>query len=199
MSNVSHWNRQYRAGRLPWDTGRPSTELRQVVAGIKPCRAIEFGCGRGTNAVWLARQGFDVTAVDLSRRAIHGARQRAAAAGVHVRFLVADLTEAWKLGGPFAFFFDRGCYHAVRRIDAGPYLQLVERITAPGAVGLVLTGNAKEPHDPGPPVVTEEELRREWGQGFDVVRLREFRFDATYGDEAFLAWSCWLRKRATHA
>ena len=92
-----------------------------------------------------------------------------------------------------AFFFDRGCYHVVRRLDAAAYVRLLERITTPAAVGLVLTGNAKEPHDPGPPVVSEEEIRRELGERFEVQRLREFRFDVTQGvDEAFLGWSCWL-------
>jgi len=196
MSNVSHWNRQYRAGRLPWDTGQPSTELRCALAEIKPCRAIEFGCGRGTNAVWLARQGFDVTAVDLSRRAIRGARQRAAAAGVHPRFLVADLADSWKLGGPFAFFFDRGCYHAVRRDNLTGYLHTLEQVCPPGALGLVLAGNAGEPEDDvGPPVVEADELRREFGEICDVLRLRAFRFDAAAGEKRYLGWSCLLRRR----
>src|SRR5262249_37484814 len=143
-----------------------------------------------------AQQGFDVVGVDIAPAAIERARRRAAEAGVAVDFRVADLLHADELRGPFAFFFDRGCYHAVRRGDAAGDVRARDRITTPDAVGLVLAGNAKEPHDPGPPVVSEEEIRRELGARFDV-ELREFRFDATEGDQAFLAWSCWLRKRAS--
>jgi SAM-dependent methyltransferase len=199
MSEVSHWNQRYEKGETPWDTGQPSSELRRVLAEnpIRPCRALELGCGSGTNAVWLARQGFDVTALDLSPLAIERARQRAEASGVAMRFLAADvLHPPEELIGPFDFFFDRGCYHVVRREDVSGYLETLRRLTHPGTLGLVLTGNAREPHDPGPPVVSEEEIRTELGSLFDVIRLREFRFDQVEGvSTQFLGWSCLLRRR----
>jgi SAM-dependent methyltransferase len=197
MSEVEHWNKRYQGGDSPWDTGQPSSELRRVLHEevIAPCRALELGCGTGTNAVWLAQQGFDVTAVDLAPLAIEQAEARARPAGVKVRFVTASVFELPDLGGPFPFFFDRGCYHVVRRIDANGYVRTLERVTAPGSVGLVLTGNARAPHDPGPPVVSEVEIRAELGRVFEIVRLREFRFDAAPGiNEQFLAWSCLLKR-----
>ena len=59
---------------------------------------------------------------------------------------------------PFGFFFDRGCYHAVRREAPHKYATAVARLLTPGARGLVLAGNAREPHDPGPPVVTKDKF-----------------------------------------
>jgi SAM-dependent methyltransferase len=198
VSEIAQWDERYREGNTPWDTGLPSSELVRVIAveKVAPCRAVELGCGTGTNAVWLAQQGFDVTALDLSAEAIGRARQRAAAAGVAVRFLTADVLDPPELGGLFAFLFDRGCYHTVRRIDTDRFLRTLERITAPGTLGLVLTGNAKEVMDPGPPVVSEEEIRAELGQVFEIVWLREFRFDQLAGSTARpLAWSCFVRRR----
>lgn len=60
----------YQSGTAPWETKHPSTELQRVIAEekLQPCRTIELGCGTGINAVWLAQQGFDVTAVDISPR-----------------------------------------------------------------------------------------------------------------------------------
>jgi 2-polyprenyl-3-methyl-5-hydroxy-6-metoxy-1,4-benzoquinol methylase len=197
MSDVAHWERRYREGDSPWDTGRPSTELQRVLAEeeIAPCRCIELGCGTGSNAVWLAQQGFDVSAVDISPLAIDRATARAAAAGVTVRWLTADMLNPPDLGGPYRFFFDRGCYHVVRRTDVQRFLQTLDRLTEPGTLGLVLTANAREPHDPGPPVVEEATLRQELGQVFQIVWLREFRFDSTPGSgEGFLGWSCVLRR-----
>jgi SAM-dependent methyltransferase len=200
MSDVTSWDERYARGETPWDTGQPSSELRRVLPEIslRPCRALELGCGSGANAVWLAQQGFDVTAVDLSPRAVEQARRRAEAAGARVRFLVADVLQPPpELTGAFDFFFDRGCYHAVRRENVAAYLETLRRLTHPGTLGLILAGNAREPHEPGPPVVSEEQIRSELGTLFEIVRLREFRFDqaAEPGVPQFLAWSCLLRRR----
>ncbi len=197
MSHVPNWEEHYRSGHPPWDTGRVSSELERIVRDkrIQPSRAIELGCGTGTNAVWLAQQGFDVTGVDLVPLAIERAMHRAAEANVKVRFLSLDLLNLPDLGEPFEFLFDRGCYHAVRRESAEGYLNAVNALIRPGAFGLVLTGNSKEPHDPGPPVVSEDEIRAEIGSRFKIVELREFRFDADPATKMnFLAWSCFFRK-----
>jgi SAM-dependent methyltransferase len=199
MSDVSRWNDRYQAGDTPWDTGQPSGELARVLAekAIRPCTAIELGCGTGTNAVWLAQQGFAVTAVDLSPLAIEAAQRRAHDAGVDVHFVVGDVLEPLPdLVGPCDFLFDRGCYHVVRRDgDVQAYMATVRRITKAGSLGLVLTGNAREPHEPGPPVVSAAELRAELGQGFELLQLREFRFDPSERVSfQFLGWSCLIQR-----
>ena len=78
MSESMHWNERYEKDNTPWETGQPSSELQRVLAEfpIRPCRAVELGCGTGANAVWLAQQGFEVTALDLSPLAIARARNR---------------------------------------------------------------------------------------------------------------------------
>jgi SAM-dependent methyltransferase len=186
------WQARYETGDTPWDTGRPSTMLMQVLAEekIPPCRALDLGCGTGTNAVWLAQQGFTVVGVDLSPLAIEQATKRSAQAGVRVHFMAADVLKLADLRPDFRFFFDRGLYHIVRKIDAQRYVQTVADWTFPGALGLVLAGNAKEPMEPGPPVVSEQEFRNEWGKSFDIVWLREFRFDETALSQTRpLAWA----------
>lgn len=197
MKTDRDWNESYREGNLPWDTGRPSTELQQVLRrlAIPPGRALDIGCGTGTNSVWLAQQGFEVTGIDLAPLAVEQAEKRAQAAGVRASFMVGDVLNLGDLDGPFDFFFDRGCYHAVRREAPCDYAPAVARQLAPGARGLVLAGNAREPHMPGPPVVTEEQLRDELGAAFRIVELREFRFDESPAlAERFLGWSCLLEK-----
>ncbi|MFO0897698.1 MAG: class I SAM-dependent methyltransferase [Pirellulales bacterium] len=197
MTEAIGWNDRYRDGNLPWDTGRPSAELQQVLRrhSIQACRALELGCGTGTNCVWLAQQGFEVTGVDVAPLAIEQAEQRARSVGVRVHFVAADLLDLPELSGPFNFFFDRGCYHAVRRESPQQYAPALARQLTPGARGLVLAGNAREPHDPGPPVVTEEQIRAELGVAFQILDLHEFRFDEAPGvRERFLGWSCLVEK-----
>ena len=196
------WSEHYQSGTPPWETGHPSAELARVIVeeNIAPCRVIELGCGSGINAVWLARQGFEVTGIDITPLAIERARQRAADAGVSVRFVLGDVLDLPKdlaTGQAFPFFFDRGCYHSVRQTGAAAYVQSLLNVTAPGARGLILTGNSREPspEGQGPPVVSAEELHAELEPAFKIVRLREFRFDASIpGNPSPLAWSCWVKR-----
>jgi SAM-dependent methyltransferase len=197
---LARWDAAYRGGRRPgWDTGRPSSALRKMVEDgmIRPCRAVELGCGLGTNAVWLARQGFDVTAIDIAPTALARAEEKAREAGVPVRWLLADVLALPPLE-PFDFVFDRGCYHGVRRHGGAGYVESLRRLTRPGALVLILSGSANDPRKGGgPPRVKEEEIRGDFSPSFHIEWLRETRFDSRGGDrQGAVAWSVLLRRKA---
>ncbi len=196
------WNQRYATRETPWDSGKPSLELKRILKEhrIEPCRMLELGCGTGTNAVFLARHGFQVTGVDLSLLAVKKAREKARAAGVKARFLEADLLALENLGRPFAFVFDRGVYHHLRNVDLKRFLRVLDRVAKPGSFYFTLAGNANDPgpRDGGPPTVHAHEICAELGPLFDLVQLREFRFDGVViGGKPVrpLAWSVLLRRK----
>lgn len=197
LNEHARWDNRYETGDAPWDTGRPSQELVAAVDGgvVQPCRAIELGCGTGTNAVYLAQRGFSVTAVDVSSVAIELARQRAHGAHVAVNFLVDHVCDLQSPLEPFEFLFDRGCYHCARRVDLPGFLKTLERVAKPGAKYLLLAGNANEQTEFGPPRVHEQEIRDELGGLFNVDSIRSFRFEDPGGAEGPLGWSCLLTRR----
>lgn len=194
---AAEWERLYAEGLAPWDTGVPSRELCRVLAeeGVGPCRALELGCGTGTNAVHLARLGFSVVALDASPRAIGQARRRAADAGVEVEFLAADLLGLAADLGLFDFVFDRGCYTAVVRQNLQGYLTTLRRFTRPGARFLLLAASAAEVTPGGPVRVHGDEIRVHFGALFEIRSLAEFRSLARGGDGP-LAWSCRMVRKA---
>jgi cyclopropane fatty-acyl-phospholipid synthase-like methyltransferase len=156
---------------------------------------VELGCGTGTNAIFLAQQGFDVTAIELSPRALEQAIRRADEAGVEVQFRQGDLCRFESALQPFDFVFDRGCYHSVRKIDLGGFLETLRRLTKSGSKLLALTGNANDTTELGPPRLHEHEIRAELGGLFDVNFIREFRFEDKGGVEGYLGWSCLLTRK----
>ena len=115
----------YRIGFVPWDSDSVPDELQTLVEGraaLSPGRALDLGCGTGTNAVYLATRGWQVTAIDNVERALRRARDRAAARGVAVNWLNGDVSRLAdvSLAPGFALVFDRGCYHGLggRQRDA---------------------------------------------------------------------------------
>lgn len=197
-----NWDERYATKNTPWDSGEPSRELQRVVkeGWFKPSRMLELGCGTGTNAIWLAQQGFDVTAFDLSPLAIQQANEKARKAGVKVKFLVGDVLKLPDVGGPFPLVFDRGVYHHLRTVDMDGFQKTLARVTQSGSFYLTLSGNGNEPSPPdkGPPTVLANEIVAELGPLFNIVQLREFRFDKVIiegKDVSPLAWSILLRRK----
>ncbi len=105
------WERLYQDKFAPWDVKRPDSHLAEIVKNtpVKPCRALELGCGTGTNAIWLAQQGFTVTAVDLSETALDQARKKDGAD--LCTFVLSDFLDDPLPGTDFGFVFDLGCMH----------------------------------------------------------------------------------------
>jgi len=175
---LAGWDSRYtRKNAAPWDTRKVAVELKKAVEGgtIKPGRAVVLGCGAGTNSIYLASKGFEVTAMDVAPTALEIARQRAAKAKVKVNWMVADVTAVPKLK-PFDFMFDRGCYHGVRRSFAREFVESAKRLSKPGTKFLILAGNANEKRGGGPPRVKEEDIRKDFTDAFDFTWLRETRF-----------------------
>jgi SAM-dependent methyltransferase len=76
-----HWNAFYTEHEQIW-SGKPNVVFVDEVSGLTPGRALDLGCGEGADAIWLAQQGWTVTAVDISTVALGRAEEHAKAAGV---------------------------------------------------------------------------------------------------------------------
>jgi len=109
---------------MPWE-GDVRKELVELVeeGRIAPGRAIDLGTGTGSNAIFLAEKGFDVTGVDFAPSAIEKARENASQAGVQVCFVVDDLTELRHVDGSFDFLLDYGTLDDLGPRDRDLYVQ----------------------------------------------------------------------------
>ncbi|MFE9256943.1 class I SAM-dependent methyltransferase [Streptomyces sp. NPDC006879] len=80
-TNEEFWEARYAGSTCVW-SGNPNPALVRETADLTPGRALDLGCGEGGDAIWLARQGWQVTATDISRTALTRAAAHAAEAGV---------------------------------------------------------------------------------------------------------------------
>lgn len=171
-------NLMYRAmyllGFEPWDSGIPPPELKQLIEGSDartPGKALDLGCGTGTNAIYMAQHAWQVTAIDFVPRAIASAQAKAQAAKVSPRFIVGDVTRMQELnvGDGYTLAFDLGCLHSLPEQLRDAYIAGVTRATASGA-DFLIWAFYKPPNFAFSAVVTREEVDKRFGGTWDVLR-----------------------------
>ena len=134
MSDEQAWNERYAESDRIW-SGNPNVALVAEVSDLPPGRALDLGCGEGADAVWLARRGWQVTGVDLSRVALQRAAEHAAAAGVTVDWRHLDLSRDFPEGE-----FDlvsAQFLHSWGQFDREKILRRAAASVAPGGILLI--------------------------------------------------------------
>ena len=127
-----------------WDTGETPPEVKQAfqAGDIPPGAALDLGCGSGTNAIFMAKQGRQVIGFDFVPEAIREARNKANQAGVDgkAQFKVADVT---RLDGmdlpPSAFALDMGCFHGLSPDGQRRYAAGLAKAMVPGGRFMLYT------------------------------------------------------------
>jgi len=192
------WNDSYATGDAPWDTGEPDEHLVAFVrsGAVPPGRALDIGCGTGTNALWLAGQGFEVLGVDLAPLAIDKARAKAAGTKGHCRFETLNFLDGDAPDGPFDFVFDRGCFHVFD--EAGDRERFAARVAAlleRGGRWLSLIGSTEGPErDSGPPRRSARDVMNAIEPSLEIREFRSIEFHADL-PEPPAAWFCLSRCR----
>lgn len=151
------WDSRYAGQELVWSAG-PNATVAEQTAGLAPGRALDLGAGEGRNAVWLAEQGWAVTAVDFSEVGLAKGRRLAERRSVRVDWVAADVTTyrpgAVDGSGP-VFDLVLLAYLQLPIAVLGPVLATAAAALAPGGTLLVvghdranLTGGVGGPQDP---------------------------------------------------
>jgi len=143
MAPVEFWEDRYEAASAE-TSGRPTTVLEKFVKDRPVGHALELGCGKGDDAVWLAKQGWFVTALDISQAAIDIARKNAERNNVaeKINFKVCDLTKDFPEGdydlvtaqfleSPFEFPRERILNHAAKHVCAAGMLLVTTHGSVP--------------------------------------------------------------------
>jgi ubiquinone/menaquinone biosynthesis C-methylase UbiE len=137
-------------GRPPWDSGLTPPELYEYIRSHPAGRAIDLGCGTGTNVLALAQHGWQVTGVDFAPRAVRLAKQKLKKANVQADLRVGDVTRLDGINGSFDLALDIGCFHGV--LDKAAYLSELTRLLAPSGHWLLYAffrPPASPPTNPG--------------------------------------------------
>ncbi|MDH6219732.1 SAM-dependent methyltransferase [Streptomyces pseudovenezuelae] len=141
----AEWDTRYADRQQLW-SGRPNGALVAEVASLAPGRVLDVGCGEGADAVWLARGGWDVTALEVSGVALERAVGHARDADVPVRWIHAALTDAAL--PPASFDLVSAQYPALLRTPDAASERALLAAVAPGGVLLLVHHAGMDTHQP---------------------------------------------------
>jgi cyclopropane fatty-acyl-phospholipid synthase-like methyltransferase len=183
----SWWDLAYRAGP-PWDSDVPADELVELVESgrVKAGKALDIGCGTGTNVVYLAEKGFDASGVDVSKVALRKAQAKARNRGLSCNFYHLDFTQTQattKVLSVFDILLDSGCFHSLSPQERDSYAQSLNFVSHSGTVYALWSFLRGSPWSYGPPGVGEDEVERRLSDRFRIVERR--RLSGSFRDMLF--------------
>ncbi len=163
--DLAGWEQRYRAQEEAADSA-PHLLLVETASSLAPGRALDLACGTGRNALWLARHGWSVTAVDGSPTAIEILRRRAA--GLRIETQIADLENSGFAIAPASYDLIAICYYLQRNL-----FEPAKQGLAPGGI-IIAIALLSEPGKDNSFRVEPGELRR-YFDGWEILHYREGR------------------------
>lgn len=177
MSGYREWDnfyRDYPLEELGWELGKPRPILVEYMqAGLSPkgC-ALDICCGAGTNTVYLAQNGFEVTGIDISRTAIEFAKRKAQTAKVKINFLAESFIDLPFSDAEFDFIWDMGCFHHVEVEDRPTFIAGVHRVLKANGAYMLTCFSYK--NGPGWKHFTKQQLIELFSGFFEFGEFRHY-------------------------
>jgi cyclopropane fatty-acyl-phospholipid synthase-like methyltransferase len=151
MAGKLFFTLQYWLNNPPWDTEITPPEVFQFLESHPPGKALDLGCGTGTNAITIAKNGWQATGIDFVSKAIKTAKRKAKKAGVSqsTMFISDSVLRPGFVEGKYDLILDIGCFHSFRGEDIHRYARNIPGLLSPGGTLLMyvhLAENEKSNH-----------------------------------------------------
>lgn len=181
---TTSWERLYATSdvaSLPWYMPNLDPDFAHALMAhkINGARVLDLGTGPATQAMNLARRGFDVLATDISPSAIKKAKAAAKDARLAIEFRVDDILRS-KLGSNVVdAIVDRGVFHVLPPNKRSVYVKTVHRALRPNGWLFLKCFSDKEPGTYGPYRIAAQELRGHFSGTFEIVSIVDSVFNGT--------------------
>jgi len=155
---------------LPWYNPDLDTDIERALKEhrLRNARILDLGTGPATQAMNLAKRGFDVLATDISSSAIRKAKAAAKSAGLSIEFRVDNVITSKLEANLVDVIMDRGVFHVLPKDKRPTYVQTVHRVLRPRGWLFLKCFSDKEPGTWGPFRIAESELRGYFDGPFEI-------------------------------
>jgi len=187
-SGYKEWDqiyREYPLEELGLELGKSRPILVEAIERglLKKGKTLDICCGAGTNTVYLAKEGFDVTGIDISPTAIEYAKKKAEKAKVKIDFRVTDFSKLPFADEEFDFVYDMGCFHHVNIEDRPAFINGVHRVLRKGGSYMLTCFSYK--NGAGWNYFTKKQLICLFSAYFDLGEFRNYGSVEGYGVTRF--------------
>ncbi|NWF58398.1 MAG: class I SAM-dependent methyltransferase [Fischerella sp.] len=177
------WNNLYQERQvetMPWYNPNLDVDLEQALIklNILTGTILDLGTGPGTQAIALAKRGFQVTATDISQAAVSQAESKAKEQGLDICFRQDDIFNT-HLNQEFDCVFDRGCFHVFHPDLRQDYVRVVHGLIKPKGYLFLKCFSHLETREGGPYRFTPEEITEIFGDRFNVISIHETVYQGT--------------------
>jgi SAM-dependent methyltransferase len=174
-----NWETLYKSQRvetMPWYNENFDSDLEKELDERKIInnhyKFLDLGTGRATQAIWLAKRGFNVTGSDLSEAAINRARQ-IYEKEKNVNFIIDDILNSKFKDNEFDYIFDRGCFHVLLPDDRQKYISKIKQILKDNGILFLKCFSDKEPRQEGPCKFSPDGIRDLFSESFRIDSIKE--------------------------
>ena len=138
MNATPFWEAAYQdLNGVTFAGGKPSREFYEILSLLPPkAEVLDLGCGEGRNALFMAENGCQVTAVDISAHGIAKVQHLARRKGLSIRTQVQDMRQ-YRFDEDFDLIISHGCLHLIERPQWQRLLGEFKAHTAPGGFNVV--------------------------------------------------------------
>jgi ubiquinone/menaquinone biosynthesis C-methylase UbiE len=178
---TDRWEEVYRTSEvsdLPWYTPELDTDFERALVAHLPtgARILDLGTGPATQAIALAKRGYEVVATDIAPSAIRKATHTAERQGARIDFRVDNVLESKLPDALVDGIVDRGVFHTLDPASRPRYVATVHRILRPRGFLFLKAFSDKEPWSGGPHRFSRPELRRPFETSFEVLSVEDATF-----------------------
>jgi cyclopropane fatty-acyl-phospholipid synthase-like methyltransferase len=181
-----------------WTAGTAGPELVNLVytKKIKPAsKILEVGCGLGTESIFLAVRGMDVTAVDLSSTAIDTGIKIAEQYNVNINWIVGDLLEENLFENEFDVITDQGCFHHMKESEFEKYREKICRYLKSGGLFILRAFSDAMPAGEQPRRVSSDDMLNTFSKDFKLEHMeRVLSFSSEKYDMPLGWYSLWVKR-----
>jgi cyclopropane fatty-acyl-phospholipid synthase-like methyltransferase len=183
-------------GTPPWDIGHPQKVFVELIQrGEITGSVLDIGCGTGEHALFFAKEGHEVWGIDSAPLAVQKAKEKAAARGLDVHFLVMDALNLSKLNRKFDTATDSGLFHTLSDEDRPVFVDNLAAILSSSGKYFMLCFSELEPGGYGPRRITQREIQDSFRDGWSINYIRPAVFESRTRAEGPRAWLSSISKK----